>query len=118
MTKYKAQIEFISREDDYQEGELLETSSSWNETLIADTKEKLRERISEITYSKWENISDEQINEYDWCTEYHADYLANEDNNGEASEREIEQWKLGKIKLYGVSCHILVTQITEKKTTL
>ena len=58
------------------------------------------------------------MNEYDWCTEYHAGYLANADNEGDASASEIEQWKQGKLKLWAIHCHILVTEVTETKASL
>lgn len=114
---YKAQIYFDAYEDDYKEGELNQ-ANSWEQTLTADTQSELRNKILEATYSKWEDLSDEQINEYDWCTEYATTYLTNADNEGDASESEIEQWKKGDLKLYAVNCHILVTEVIEKKATL
>lgn len=114
---YKAQIEFIAYEDSYEQGEL-EQVNIWEETLLADTQSELRNKILDATYSKWEDLDEEQMNEYDWCTEYHTSYLANENNEGDASEEEIEQWKLGKLKLYAINCHILVTEVTEKKASL
>lgn len=114
---YKAIIFFDSVEDDYKQGEL-ESGTSWEQTLEADTKSELRNKILEATYSKWADLDDEQINDYDWCTEYHASYLANAENIGNASESEVEQWRLGKLKLWAVNCHILVTEVTEKKARL
>ena len=114
---YKAQIEFSAYEDDYNEGEGAYVNG-WNETLEADTKSELRNKILEATYSKWEDLDDEQINEYDWATEYHTSYLANADNEGDATPREIEAWKKGEMKLYAINCHILVTEVTEKKASL
>ena len=114
---YKADIEFSACEDHYINGEL-DCVNVWNEVLYADTQSELRDKILSATYSKWEDLDDEQMNEYDWCTEYHTSYLANEENEGDASEEEIERWKLGEIKLYSINCHILVTEVTEKKASL
>jgi len=114
---YKAQIEFQAYEDDYNEGEG-NFANSWNDTLTADTKSELRNKILEATHSKWSDLDDDQMNEYDWCTEYHTSYLANADNQGDASESEIAEWKKGKQVLYAINCHILVTEVTEKKASL
>lgn len=114
---YKAQIEFTAYEDDYNEGEGA-FANQWNETLLADTQSELRNKILEATYSKWEDLDDDQMNEYDWCTEYHTSYLATEDNIGDATPSEIKAWKKGEMKLYIVNCHILVTEVTEKKASL
>lgn len=115
---YKAQIEFNAVEDNYQEGEIGQSWNNWTEELTADTQSELRNKILEATYSKWEDLDDEQMNEYDWCTEYHTSYLANAENVGDASKAEIEAWKLGKCRLWAVNCHILVTEVTEKKASL
>lgn len=114
---YKAEIEFTAYEDDYNEGEGNHVNT-WMQTITADTKSELRNEILAATYSKWENLDDDQMNEYDWCTEYHTSYMANEDNQGDASKSEIELWKKGELKLYAVNCHILVTEVTEKKASL
>lgn len=114
---YKAQIEFSAYEDDYNEGEG-EHVNTWHETLEADTQSELRNKVLEATYSKWEHLDDDQINEYDWCTEYHTSYLANAENQGDASKSDIEQWKKGELKLYAINCHILVTEVTETKASL
>jgi len=114
---YKARIEFTAYEDNYEHGEG-DYANSWSDTLTGDTRSELRNKILEETYSKWEDLDDCQANEYDWCTEYHASYLANEDNQGDATESETAEWKDGKIKLYAVHCHILVTEVTEKKASL
>lgn len=118
---YKAQIEFTAYEDDYSEGDSGVMVSSWNEILTAGTQSELRDKILETTYSKWEDVDDDQMNEYDWCTEYHTSYLAylvNADNQGDASESEIADWKKGKQVLCAINCHILVTEVTEKKASL
>jgi len=115
---YKAEIEFIAVKDDYENGEELTADNVWYETLTADTQSELRNKILDITYSKWTDLNDEKINEYDWCTEYHTSYLANADNEGNATEREIKQWKQGELELWAINCHICVTEVLERKAEL
>lgn len=115
---YKAVIDFRAIEDSYTEGENLNADNSWVQTYTADTKSELRDKILEVTYSEWQYVDKEQINEYDWCTEYHTSYLANADNQGEATPQEIEAWKRGKCRLWSIDCHILVTEVIETKTSL
>jgi hypothetical protein len=114
---YQATIYFDSNEDSYTEGELPNGGANWSETLTADTKEELKEQICEATYSKWEDIEQEDINEYPDATEYWASYLSN-DNEGEATKWEVEAWKQGKLRLWAVSCHILVSEVTKRKAVL
>ena len=116
-TMYKAIIYFDGIEDDYEQGEL-ERGASWAETFTAYTKSELLDKVLKATYSKWADMNDEQMNNYGWCTEYHTSYLANAENIGNASESEIEAWKRGELKLWAVNCHILVTEVTEKKASL
>lgn len=117
--QYKAQIEFRATEDNFEEGIISSNPSNvWEETLYADTQSELRNKILEATYSQWADLNDEQINEYDWCTEYSTSYLANEANEGKATDAEYESWKLGKTRLWDVECHILVTKVTETKASL
>lgn len=116
---YKAHIFFDATEDNYQEGEIGGVSNSWDETLTAETTEELKQKILDATYTKnWELVDDEQINEYDHATEYHTSYLANAENEGDASEAEIESWKKGETRLWAIHCHVLVTKVTEEKASL
>lgn len=118
---YKAQIEFSAYVDDYEQGQQLDRVNTWDETIMAYTQEELRNKVLQSTYSKWEDLSDEQINEYEWCTEYHTSYIAINDSQlglVTPSDFEIDEWKKGKEKLYAVNCHILVSKITEEKATL
>lgn len=121
MTTYKAQIEFIAHADDYEKGEG-ELITSWHQGLKADTPGRLKELILEITHTEsWDDVNDDQMNEYDWCTEYATSYQAINDNYfglTPPSDYEVDQWKIGKELLYSVNCHILVTQVTEEKAVL
>ena len=115
---YKATIYYDVVEDDYNKGEVGDVVNSWTYELKADTQSELRNKILESTYSEWKDLNDEQMNEYDWCTEYHTSYMTDEFNDGQVSDRKIEKWKNGEVKLYAVNCHILVTEVTEKKASL
>lgn len=115
---YAAKIYYEAYQDVYGDGQSFACDNAWTEELLADTPSELRNKVLEATYSKWQDIDDEQMNEYDWCTEYHTSYLANADNQGEATPSEIEAWKQGKLKLWAINCHILVTEVTEKKASL
>lgn len=116
--KYKATIYHDLVEDKYEEGEVGDIISSWSYTHEADTQSELRNKVLEATYSKWEDLDGEQINEYDWCTEYHTAYMVDKYNDGDVSASEIEKWKRGEIELFSVNCHILVTKVTEEKASL
>lgn len=115
---FKATIYFEAVKDNWQEGESLTTDNSWTETLTAETTAELRAKVLQVTYSDWKNIDDEQINDYDFATEYHTSYMADAANVGDASAAQIEQWKQGKLRLWAVNCHILVTEVIETKATL
>lgn len=115
---YKATIYCTAEEDDYTDGQTNVVVNSWEEALTADTQSELRNKILDATYSKWEDLNDEQMNEYDWCTEYHTSYMTDEDNQGVVSDKELELWCKGKKTLYTVNCHILVTEVIEKKASL
>jgi len=115
---FRAQIEFMAFEDDWNEGQSLQNDNYWTETLEAETAADLREKVLAATYSKWGELDGEQINEYDHATEYHTSYLADAENEGAATPAQIELWKQGKLRLWAVNCHILVTEVTEKKAAL
>lgn len=120
MSNYKALIFFDATEDSYKDGEIGNTGNSWDEILTADTKQELKEKIEQATYCNFENgeIVKDDINEYGYATEYWASYLANEENQGEAYPEEVKQWKRGKLRLWSINCHILVSEVTEKKAEL
>ena len=115
---FKARIYCEAYLDDYERGQMDNPVNSWDTELTAETQEELRDKVLEETYSKWGGLDDEQMNGYDWCTEYHTSYMTNQDNEGEATAGELTQWRDGKLKLYAINCHILVTEVTEKKVSL
>lgn len=116
---YKADILYQAYEDNYNKGEIGDCVNSWEATATAKTKAELKTKILEATYTdKWEDVNHEDANEYPNWSEYWSGYYANADNQGDATPSELEQWKLGKEKLYRIDCHILVSKVTERKAVL
>lgn len=115
---YQATIFFSAAQDIYNDGESMQIDNEWREVLRADSLEQLRAMVLEITYSKWEDLDDTQINGYKHATEYHTTYMANADNIGSATPPEIADWKRGRTRLWAINCHILVSEIIERKVKL
>lgn len=113
---YKAIIHFDANEDSYTEGELLNgLHNSWTDEIRADTLPKLKEQILSATYS--DSLENEDINGYTDATEYWTGFMATEDNFP-VTDQELEQWKKGELRLYHVSCHILVSEVKQIKALL
>ena len=115
---YKAVIYFDTEEDDYNEGLNGKSGTSWVDSFESSTKEGLREQITDAVYCDWKDVMQDNANEYENQTEYWADYLANENNEGEATPQEVKQWKDGNLKLWSVRCHILVSEVKESKVLI
>lgn len=115
---YQAVIYYSAYEDDYKNGESLQCDNSWDEKLEADTIEELRNKVLDATYTKWEDLDDDQYNEYKDATEYNTSYLTDELNQGQASAIQVEEWKQGKCRLWAINCHILVSKIEKSKAKL
>lgn len=115
---YKATIYFTAEEVVFNDGCTGKQVNSWTEVFEDNDKQSLKNTIADATYSTWSEIDQLDINDYEHATEYFADYYANEDNEGSATESEMEQWRLGKQKLFLISCHILVSEVTESKVLL
>jgi len=114
-TKYKAIIFCTSEVDDYDKGQTGEDGTSWDLKLEAKSFEELIKEV--CLYVNADSPSDlyfDDINEYKDASEAWFDYHANEENY-EASERELELWKQGKKKLWNVTCHIIISEVTERK---
>lgn len=117
-TGYKASIYFEAYETSYTDGESTNASNWWHTELTANTLAELKDLVLEATYSNWENLDDEQMNDYDFAIEYHANYMANEGNEGEASLGEIAKWRRGELRLWAINCHVLVSEINEMPARL
>lgn len=116
---YQATIYFTAELDNYERGVTGNIVNEWQDTLTASTKKELKEKILSVTYtSNWEDVDDEQLNEYEDATEYSTSYMTNADNDGEATKSELEQFKAGTLDLYVIECHILVSQTVQTKATL
>ena len=115
---YHATIDYTATLDNYENGEIGYPVNSWHEELTAETSPELREKVLTATYSKWEDVSEEQINEYQDCTEYAANYMTDEDNQGEATASQLEKFKAGTLDLFAIDCHIRVFETTNTKATL
>ena len=116
---YQATICFTAYLDNYERGVTGNIVNEWQDTLTSSTKKELKEKILNVTYtSNWEDVDDEQINDYKDATEYRAYYMTNVDNDGEATKSELEQFKAGTLDLYVIECHILVSQTIQTKATL
>lgn len=115
---YQAHIFFESYEDKWDEGETGKIANSWDYTLSGSTKEGLKSLICEATFSKWDEMEHADLNDYPDSCEHFASYYADENNVGQATKDQIEQWKAGKLRLWSVNCHILVSEITKTKSEL
>lgn len=115
MVKYKATIYCCTEVDSYEHGLTGEMGNSWDRVIIKSNFNQLIEEVADYVYAKSPSeLEFKDINEYEDCSEAWFNYLANEDNY-QASESEIGRWKRGEIKLWNVNCHILITQVIEKK---
>ena len=115
---YHAKIDYTATPNSYENGEIGYPVNIWHEELTAETSTELREKVLTATYSKWEDVSEEQINEYQDCTEYAANYMTDDENQVEATASQLEKFKAGTLDLYLVDCHIRVFETTNTKATL
>jgi hypothetical protein len=116
---YKATIQFDSYLDNYESGQIGNSCNQWETDLTAKTTEELKAKILIETYqTDWRDVEHDDINEYEQWSEYHTSYMTNVNNEGEATEAELEKWREGKLELYSVDCHILVSKVTEEKAVL
>lgn len=115
--KYQAVIYANVYEDDFEQGELDEVNF-WTQTLNANSPKELLENISDyMSRDAFAEMYQDNINEYDFGSEYWTDDLVDADNNY-ATPEQIKQWKEGKLTLYATRYHIVVSEVTEKQATL
>jgi len=117
LIMYEATIYFDTYEDSFENGEM-DKGTSWVEKLEGKTIDELKEAICDITYCKAGDLYLDNCNDYDYANEYFVSYLANERNEGLATEKEVKAWQKGKYRLWSVCCHILVSEITRKPAEL
>ena len=114
-TRYKATIHCMTEVDDFEKGYTGESGTSWDHKVEANTFTQLIEEVCEfVNCRNPDDLHFEEINDYSWGTEAWYDYHADV-NNCPADAREIELWKQGKMKLWDVCCHIIFSQVVERK---
>ena len=113
MIRYEASIFADTAIDDYKNGESLERVGVWEETVKAKTKEDLIKKIEDVTGVERRDWNVENLNDYEYASEVFADILVNE-NNHPARDAEIKLWKKGKITLWAMHFHILISQVEYK----
>lgn len=115
---YQASIYFDTQEDSFNDGASGESANSWALTLKADTLGELRDKVLEHTCSKWADLEMGDPDEHKDAIQYWTSYLTDADNIGDATQAQIEAWEKGELKLWVVSCRILVSQVTITKAQL
>lgn len=109
---FEARIFADTYEDDYKQGEL-EGGTSWTETIKDNTLQGLLKKVA--NYVNAHNVKDLEyqgdVNNYTDSTELWYSHLANDQNEREVSKSEIDLWKKGKLRLWSVNYHILLSSI-------
>lgn len=114
MVKYKARIYCATEVDIYEHGLTGEMGTSWDRVIVANTFNDLIEEVADYVNAKPSDLMFDDINEYEHCSEAWFDYLADE-HNYEATITKIEKWKQGETTLWNVQCHILLSEVIERK---
>lgn len=106
---YKVNMTFSAVKDDYEEGQTDEYGAFWEESKDFDSLQEVKEFVKENTYSGYDYI------EYDeYLRAYKTAYMTTDENNGDMSESESEQWKKGEINGWCVDIDITVKKFTPK----
>lgn len=106
---YKVDMTFLTAKDEWENGETGEYGTEWSESEEFETLEEVKEFVKDRTYSGYEYI------EYDsYLKRYTTAYTATDNNDGEMSDSEKEQWKKGEINGWSVMCDIVVKKFTPK----
>ena len=107
---YKLKMYFNTVKDDYEQGELNEYGTSWEEVKEYELLDDVKEFIRNNTYSAYDYIEYDEYNDF-----YRTAYTATDDNNGEMSASEHEQWKQGKINGWTVDIDIIIEEYTPQR---
>lgn len=106
---YKVEMTFLASKDDWENGETGEYGSQWEESQEFETLQEVKEFVKDNTYSGYEYI------EYDdYLKRYVTAYTTTDDNQGEMSKQEHEQWEKGEINGWAVNIDIIVKKFTPK----
>lgn len=106
---YKVYMTFSAVKDDWKYGETDEYGANWDLSQEFATLPEVKEFVKENTYSGYEYI------EYDeYLKRYTTSYMTTDENEGEMTDLEHEQWKQGDISGWSVQCDITVKKYTPK----
>lgn len=114
-TKIKATIHYDVYEDSYTEGEGSHVNY-YNDVIYGDTSEDLLGEVAYMLNCTVEDLLFDNINDYDWASEFWWSFMCDADNNIVSAENDPElfkQFEKGKVILYVTHCHILVSKVTE-----
>lgn len=98
---------FNTAKDDYEQGEIGEHGTSWENIREFGTLKEVKEFIRDNTYSGYDYIEQHEEEE----GRYRTAYTTTDANEGEMTPRETEDWKAGKINGWTVDCDITVQHI-------
>jgi len=109
--QYLVKMIFDVYEDDYNEGEGKKVNE-WNDKFYIKALypgEAIKEAFNKVCFSF--EMKHAQIDEVNKNVLHYSNLVDNE--NIEADEQEIKDWKEGKIKLYSANSMVEVLEITE-----
>lgn len=106
---YKVNMTFLAAKDVYGEGETGDYGAEWQFSEEFSNLNGVKDFVKSHTYSGYEYI------EYDSCLKcYLTAYMATDENMGEMSKSESEQWKRGEINGWYTTVNIQVQKFTPK----
>jgi len=114
-TKFKAKIHYDVYEDSYTEGEGSHVNY-YNDVIHGDTLEDLLDEVASVLDCTVEDLLFDNINDYDWASEFWWLFMCDADNNIVSAENDPElfkQFEKDEVQLYVTHCHILVSKVTE-----
>ncbi len=114
-TKFKAKIHYDVYKDSYTEGEGSHVNY-YNDDFYGDTLEDLLDEVASVLNCTVEDLLFDNINDYDWASEFWWSFMCDVDNNIVSAENDPElfkQFEKDEVQLYVTHCHILVSKVTE-----
>ena len=106
---YKVNMTFLAEKDVYDDGCTGDFGAEWSETREFATLAEVKEFVKDNCYSGYEYL------EYDsYLKRYDTSYMTTDDNMGEMSPSELQQWKDGKINGWVVMVSVTVEKFTPK----
>lgn len=106
---YKVELSFLAEQDVYEDGCQNVFGAEWQEVREFATLSEVKEFVKDQTYSGYEYL------EYDdYLKKYVTSYMTTDDNCGEMTASEMQQWKDGKINGWCVMVDLRVSKFTPK----